>query len=181
MKFFASLLRFSGVTLLLVAGFLMIRRYFPATPSFTVSVSGDQPSESISSLMPVRLEIPDLGVNLPVLPGTITDGKWETTKKGASFLTSSALPGTRGNSVFYGHNTPNLLSKLSRVKPGQEVVLTRQDGSQVIYSVQSTATVTPNQTHILDETRDERLTIFTCAGLFDQKRFVAVAVPVEKQ
>ena len=181
MKFLATILRLVGFASFLFAGFLMIRRYFPATPSFTVSVSGDQPSESISSLMPVRLEIPDLGVNLPVFPGTITDGKWETTKKGVSFLTSSALPGSHGNSVFYGHNTPNLLSKLSRVKPGQEVVLTLQDGSRITYAVQFTATVTPNQTHVLDQTEDERLTIFICAGLFDQKRFVAVAVPIGEQ
>lgn len=178
MIFFASLFRLLGIISLLLAGVLLVRRYVPATPSFNVTVSGEQPSESEGELAPVRLEIPDLGVNLPVFPATITEGEWETTKNGVSFLTSSSVPGTRGNSVFYGHNTPNLLGKLSRIQPGSRLVVAGQDGSQITYTVLFTATVTPNQTHILDQTEDERLTIFTCAGLFDQKRFVAVAVPV---
>lgn len=175
MKFFVSLLRFVGVIFLFLAGFLLIRRYLPATPSFNVTISDQQSSAADSQLVPTRLEIPDLNISLPVTPATITDGKWETTRSGVSFLTSSSAPGTRGNSVFYGHNTPALLGKLSRVKPGQEVNVVRQDGSQITYTVQFTAIVTPNQTHILDQTEDDRLTIFTCAGLFDQKRFVAVA------
>lgn len=176
--FLSSSLRFFGVVSLLIAGFLTVRRYFPATPSFNVSIPNEQPSETENALSPVRLEIPDLDINLPVFPATITKGTWETTRSGVSFLTSSSAPGTRGNSVFYGHNTPNLLGKLSRVKPGQEVIVVRQDGSRVTYTVQFTAIVTPNQTHILDQTEDERLTMFTCAGLFDQKRFVAVATRV---
>lgn len=178
MRFFSSLLRFVGVISLLLAGFLLVRRYLPTTPSFNVTVSVDQLSLQDASLMPVRLEIPDLNVALPVFPATIKNGKWETTRSGVSFLTSSSVPGTRGNSVFYGHNTPNLLGKLSRIQPGSRLVVAGQDGSQITYTVLFTATVTPNQTHILDQTEDERLTIFTCAGLFDQKRFVAVAVPV---
>lgn len=181
MKFFASLLRFVGVISLLLAGFLLVRRYLPATPSFNVTVSDQQSFARDSQMVPTRLEIPDLNISLPVKPAAITDGKWETTRSGVSFLTSSSVPGTHGNSVFYGHNTPNLLGKLSRVKPGSQVVVERQDGSQITYTVQFTATVTPNQTHILDQTEDERLTIFTCAGLFDQKRFVAVAVPNEER
>lgn len=179
MRFFASLLRFMGIISFLLAGLLLVRRNFPATPSFNINVFNEQSSEVDNSFAPTRLEIPDLGINLPVEQATITDGKWETTRNGVSFLASSALPGASGNSVFYGHNTPSLLGKLPRIKPGQEVVVERQDGSRLTYVVENTAVVTPDQTHILDQTDDERLTIFTCAGLFDQKRFVAIATKSE--
>lgn len=45
-----------------------------------------------------------IGFDLPIVPAQIAGGKWEITKNGVSYLTTSPLPGSEGNSVLYGHN-----------------------------------------------------------------------------
>jgi len=68
------------------------------------------------------------------------------------------------------------LGKLPKVKPGQEITIVFTDGSSKIFTIEYTSVVTPDQTHILNPTADSRITLYTCTGLFDNKRFVVTAV-----
>jgi LPXTG-site transpeptidase (sortase) family protein len=161
---FKLFLTFSLVCFAFFAYFLA-QRYIP------VKISN--PSVEVTS-EPV-ISIPSIDISLPIIPARINGTTWETTTKGVSYLSSSANPGEVGNTIMYGHNWPNLLGRLSEVKPGQEILVKRQDGKTLKYIVQFTTEVSASQSDILAPTVDNRLTLYTCTGFWDEKRYVVVA------
>jgi LPXTG-site transpeptidase (sortase) family protein len=128
--------------------------------------------------VPTVIKIKSINLELPVIGTKIVDGKWETSGEGVSYLSSSPVPGEYGNSVMYGHNWPNIFGRLNKVKTDDVITILYSDGSARDFVVKDVFTVNPRQTHILSPTQDSRLTIYTCTGWFDLKRFVVTAVPV---
>lgn len=167
----------SGVLLTLLSTALAFQRYSPYRLNFDVSfdqkVAAKKTLTSIS--LPTRIIIPETTIDLPIIGSTIKDQKWETTSKGVSYLSISPTPGEKGNSIMYGHNWTNLLGPLVNVKPGNEIRIEYADGSVRKFIVQATALVTPDDTSILLPSDEALLTIYTCAGFFDSKRFVVTA------
>lgn len=118
---------------------------------------------------PVRIVIKSVNIDLPIIPGD--------TKDGVSYLSSSSLPTETGNSVFYGHNWANLIGNLVKVKPSDNIEIIMSDGIKLNFKVAFTSIATPDQTHFISPTKDKRITLYTCIGLFDTKRFVVTAIP----
>ena len=123
---------------------------------------------------PVRLVIKNLKLDLPIFPAKINGQEWETTTKGISWLKFTPVPGEKGNSIIYGHNWENLLGKLERIRPGAKIEIIYADGSKKIFAVNSTAIVSPKDVSVLKQAEDSRITLYTCAGFFDEKRLVIV-------
>ncbi|MBI3981065.1 sortase [Candidatus Microgenomates bacterium] len=171
------ILFFAGLFFLSWSAFLFWERNNPARLSFAINKTYKVPTFSAQGQKPIRLKIDSQKIDLPVFPASLELEKWSDTKEGVSFLNSSALPGEKGNSVFYGHNWANLLGNLNKVKRGDKIEVFLEGGKKYTYYIYSTSVVTPDQTHIILPTNDTRLTIYTCTGLFDSRRFVAVAVP----
>jgi len=165
-----------GIVLIIIAGLLLWQRYNPQRLAF--SDVGNEISESINEEknLPVALKIEDLDIKLPVFPARSQTGKWETTTKGVSYLVSSAMPGQVGNSIFYGHNYKNILGNLKNAKPGQIIEVKLANGVWRKFRIEYVQTVAPNQTGILDQTDDKRLTLYTCTGFLDSKRLVVTAL-----
>jgi len=124
---------------------------------------------------PVYMKIPSINKELAVIPSEIVNNRWESTKKGVSYLATSPIPGELGNSVLYGHNYPNLLKDLTKVKVGDEITIVFENGGERKFDVYFTQEVGPNQSSILNPTDDKRITLYTCSGFFDSKRFVVSA------
>ena len=136
-------------------------------------------SVSTSSNLGVKsVTISDVGISLPVYEGSIKEGKWEVSSQGVTHLSQTVLPGERGNSVLYGHNWTSLLGNLVKVKPGAVVTVGFEDGNQQDFLVKYTFEVLPQDSAIIESTDFAQLTIYTCSGFFDTKRFVVVAEPV---
>jgi len=133
----------------------------------------------VAAIMPTRLTITSVNIDIPIHPAEITNNTWADTKKGVSYLVTSPLPGMRGNSVIYGHNYPVIFGNLTSVIPGDVVTVEFSDGSTKSFEVLYTTTVTPDQTGILKQSNDTRLTIYTCSGFLDSERFVVTAVPLD--
>ena len=172
MRFFT----FFGLTCLFLAGLLIWQRTNPNRLKFNLRQPPQETTASASHL-PISLVIKDLNLKLPIIPATLTGDRWPTTNQGVSYLTSSPVPGDTGNSVLYGHNWPNLLGPITKLKPGQQLEVTFSDQSSQSFTIAYTAVVTPDQTHILDQSSDSRLTLYTCIGFLDRKRFVITAIP----
>ncbi|MGB2731849.1 MAG: sortase, partial [Microgenomates group bacterium] len=49
------------------------------------------------------------------------------------------------------------------------------NGMKRTFIVQVTANVSPDQTNVLKQSHDKRLTLYTCSGFLDTQRFVVVA------
>lgn len=168
----------SGFAALLWSGFLTYKFYAPGKNLFPVDRITLEHAVATLSKKPLTFAIPSLSIELPVVPGRIEGSQWAMTRQGISYLETSPVPGQQGNSIFYGHNDRSLLGNLTKAKPGQVVRIGFDDGTRQDFVVDLTGEVTPKQTEILQDAGDTRLTIFTCSGLFDQKRFVVIATPV---
>lgn len=164
-----------GLICIITAGVLFWQRNNPnrlvfKNPPSSVKVKGTRQSA------PSRLIIREANIDLAIFPAKIRRQKWDLTADGASWLDISSIPGEAGNSIIYGHNWTNILGNLTSVKPGQQVKIIFKDGSEKIFTVESTATVSPDNVTVLNQTKDRRITIYTCTGLFDNKRFIVVAI-----
>ncbi len=147
------------------------RLAFAQVPELAHSVSKQNGSDPT----PSGIVITSINVWLPVYPSSISNGQWETSRKGVSYLANGVTPGDKGNSIFYGHNWPNLLGSLYRVKPGDTIQVVSVDGQTTNFVVSTVQVVTPNDISVLSQTNDRRLTIYTCTGFLDAKRLVVVA------
>lgn len=165
-----------GCICLLVSGYLYRQRYDTARLSITTYKKNIEVYKPKTAIIPVSLKIPELKLDLAIIPSRISGGQWQTTTDGVSYLISSPIPGDQGNSIFYGHNWASLLGKLPKVKPGTMIEVHYADNTVKRFEVNSTAVVSPDQIGILDQTDDKRITIYTCTGFLDSKRFVAVAL-----
>ncbi len=174
-KFLSSVFLVTGAFFLLFGFYLSYIRYSPKSLAFETT----QAETGITHTnLPKILKIDSANIFLPIIPSKITGRKWETTPNGVSFLTQSAIPGNTGNSVFYGHNWSSVLGNLTRVKPGDKVEITMEHGKKYVYEVEYVATVEPTQTSVIEDIGDTRITIYTCTGFLDTKRFVVVAKPM---
>jgi LPXTG-site transpeptidase (sortase) family protein len=178
MKTSSALLIIFGILWLLLGGYYLWLKNSPDRLSFKnykqIQIEPDE-SESEKKSLPKRIIINDLNINIPLIPAKVDNDKWETTHDGASYLVSSPIPGNTGNSIVYGHNWTSILGNLVNTKPGHEIKIIFADGSQKRFIVNSTSTVNPTDSSVLAQTEDQRITLYTCTGFLDSKRFVVVA------
>lgn len=173
--------RFSIPQFLFLLGLILILTSFAINAhienrlSFSTSIPQATPS-SINK--PTYIEIPDLSINLPVGETSVENNRWSIYKDGVSHVETSANPGASGNIIMYAHNTKDRFKKLPDIKKGQKIIVTTSDNGKKTYEVVSTHTVSPNDVELLHTTTAETLTIYTCTGFADSKRFVVRATPI---
>jgi len=147
-------------------------------PSIT-QIQAKTPDKSTSNpkkyFLPQTLKINSIGLDTPVIS---SNKIWEEKAKSVVFFSKTPVPGQQGNSVLYGHNWPHLLGNLKKVKEGDMVEIELTNGKAEKFVVTQKGNITADQTHILNQTNDYRLTIYTCSGLLDTKRFFIVAIKV---
>lgn len=167
----------AGIALVCLSLALFIARYNPYRLAFTAQPipTPHTENETVMTSEPIRISLPDISIDLPIVRSTIHDQKWETSSQGVSYLDLSPIPGQKGNSILYGHNWTNLLGPLVHAKPGQRIYISYADGSVSTFKIQATALVSPQDTSILAPSNDIRVTIYTCAGFMDSQRFVVTA------
>lgn len=171
-KFFTGL----GISLILFGSLLVFQRNNPNRVAFAKGESNIAIQIEDKVVIPTSIKIPSLDINLDIYTSEIKNGKWEVTDKGVSYLKTSVVPGENGNSVLYGHNWTNLLGILVKIKTGEIIEIVYSDGSKKEFEVKLIQEVNPNDVSILNNTNDRRITLYTCSGFLDSKRFVVVAI-----
>lgn len=172
-----------SVLLILIGVLLIISVNFRALNLQSIYSGNDQnlvnSKGSQLQSKPTKIYIPSIAKVLEISDGQILNGRWTISDSGVSFLTSSAQPGTRGNSVIYGHNKQNILGSLPELQDGDVINIIMSDGEVFQYKVEKTAKIKPSQVEILNESQEPKLTLYTCAGFLDQARFVVFAKLIE--
>ncbi|OGM76420.1 hypothetical protein A2210_00225 [Candidatus Woesebacteria bacterium RIFOXYA1_FULL_40_18] len=126
---------------------------------------------------PVSIKISSINLSLDVSEGAVADGVWQISKTGASHLNVSVNPGEGGNTVIYGHNKNSLFGPIRWLEKGAEIEVSDENGNKYIYVVSETLEVTPDKIDYVLPKSEEVLTLYTCTGLFDSKRFIVIAKP----
>jgi LPXTG-site transpeptidase (sortase) family protein len=130
------------------------------------------PRNSISG-KPVRLDIPSLQIDLPVIDGKYdpsTHG-WTLSNYAAQYFVDSARPNNvSGKTFIYGHYRKNVFSGLHNIRPSAALSLDTSNGYRFNYRFESSFTTTPSDLSILSDTKEPVLYVQTCSGVFFQHR-----------
>ncbi|MFC1722162.1 sortase [Patescibacteria group bacterium] len=170
-KILSIILFTAGVLLLSKGVYLLHQRNIP-TRKFTEPTTVEK-----GILQPSSIEIPSINTKLPIILSTLENGRWQDPKDNVAYWNESPLPSEQGNSVYYGHSKKSVLGNLKEVNNGDQIVIGMSDGTEIKFRVADKFIVTSDQLHILSNTKDSRITLYTCTGFLDSKRLVVIATP----
>ena len=142
------------------------------------SSSASAPSPPKTPATPVWIRIDAIGASAPVDPlGLNADGTLEVPKDyaRAGYYTGRSLPGEVGPAIIAAHvdskTGPAVFHRLRDLKPGDEVVVTRADDSEVVFAVdgleQHPKSAFPTKA-VYDPTPGATLRLITCGGTFNE-------------
>lgn len=115
---------------------------------------------------PVKIDIPSVGISLPIVDGAydINTRNWTLTSDKVQYAVSTSLPNSRKDNTFiYGHATNWVFGPLLRLQPGAEAIVTT-DTFVFTYKLASHEVVDPSNTALFDYKGKPRLTLQTCTG-----------------
>jgi LPXTG-site transpeptidase (sortase) family protein len=152
----------------------------PSAYGFIIPVTGFAPDRETSlpsqttfytELGDLWLEIPRLGVQMPIVGIPQTNGTWDVSWLGrdAGWLNGSAFPTWNGNSVLTGHVTdasgnPGPFARLNTLWWGDKVIV-HISGAQYIYEVRSILQSSPaNSAAMMKHEELPWVTLVTCRG-----------------
>ena len=104
-----------------------------------------------------RLVAPRLGIQRYVLAGA----NGSAIAFGPGHLSGTPAPGASGNSVIGGHRDTHL-AFLRHVKPGDELLVERPDGTLVAYQVRDALVLDKRDVWVTKQEGPRRLTLVTC-------------------
>ncbi|HEX9839512.1 MAG TPA: sortase, partial [Anaerolineales bacterium] len=116
----------------------------------------------------IRVEIPSLGINIPIVGVPLKNGVWNVAWLGkqAGWLEGSAFPSWNGNSVLTSHvylsnGLPGPFVNLSKLKFGDAVII-HAFGQKYVFEVQTNTLVEANDPSVLKHEEKPWLTLLTC-------------------
>jgi len=127
--------------------------------------------------MPVRIEIPSIGVRAPIIRlGLKRDRTLEvpTDYGDTGWWSGGSRPGEAGPAVIVGHvdshTGPAVFYRLSELRKGDKVVVVRRDGSRARFTVQGSERFPKDEfptARVYGRTDGPTLRLITCGGAFD--------------
>jgi sortase A len=129
----------------------------------------------------MELVINDIHVDGYIFQGETS----ETMDEGFWHFPLSAYPGNKGNAVIIGHRfkylppNPNTFYNLDKLTVGDEITIKHDEG-EYTYIVVDTHIAEANDTSVLEETDDYRLTLITCTPLWTSEKRLVITAKLDK-
>ncbi len=127
-----------------------------------------QPANKAYTNTDVWVEIPSIGVNMPIVGVPLVEDEWDVSWlwNEAGWLNGTAFPGWQGNSALTGHITlpngrPGPFAMLGNLQWGDKIIV-HAYGTVYTYEVRETRTVSPDNVSILKHEEDSWITLITC-------------------
>lgn len=163
------------VVISLYMGFAVFKLSNPSLWEKKVTrVPGPMMSTPSTKLPPTEVKIDIIKIDLPVAAGLVDGNTWDLYDDKIAWLATSAVPG-EGNVILYGHDRRGLFGDLYKLQPG-DTISVKVGGLWVNYKVTELHRVLPTDVNSIISNQN-RLTMYTCDGTFDQKRLVVYADP----
>ena len=128
----------------------------------------EQPEELKYDETDIILEIPSLGVKIPIVGVPKKDGTWDVSwlAKQAGWLEGSAFPSWNGNSVLTSHvylssGLPGPFASLYKLKFDDQIIV-HAYGQKYIFAVRTNTVVLPNDSSVFKHEEKPWLTLVTC-------------------
>jgi LPXTG-site transpeptidase (sortase) family protein len=131
------------------------------------------PPVRVVSGKPVRIQVPALHIDLQVIDGQYNaqSKTWTLTKDKAQYAANTPLANNaEGNTFIYGHNRKQVFSTLNRIKPGDEAIITTDNGHIFTYKFRAAYETNPSDDSLFAYKGAPILTVQTCSGLWYQNR-----------
>jgi hypothetical protein len=156
-----------------------------APTSRPTASTGPTPASQPTPLPPIppgyRVQIPRLGIDLPILEGDIERDAvlLQTPENFAFHLPGTAIPGAGLNSYLYSHARRGMFLALWNARVGDEVWISTPDGRSMRYLVTEVhPRVQPDDVQWAAPTPPDHLTLQTSTGPNPtDPRFVVIAQP----
>lgn len=155
---------FFGVLLMLI--FVAWRFYQVRILSFNIK---EITQVEYSGINPSHIKAYPVGVDIDIKPAVINNGVWPIFNDSAGYVVNG------NNLIIYGHNKNNIFGPIRWMKVDNQIELMSTDGDLFKFKVITTDIVEPNNLNYIQKTSDETLTLYTCTGFLDSKRFIVVA------
>lgn len=137
----------------------------------TTTVAPPPPPPAADGRAVARILIPAIGVDKIVVEGVAVPDL----KKGPGHYPGSPLPGQPGNAAIAGHRTTYgaPFNRIDELKAGDEILITTLQGS-FRYEVRAQLVVSPDQTEVLKDFGDDRLTLTSCNPKYSARQRIVV-------
>lgn len=179
-KYLTISLVYNPQILLAIISGLIFALAFIFLPQFLPSLSNPRTEDSVSieqTANPHTIEIPSISLTMNIKPAVALANDWQVYDDAVSWLSTSGNLNS-GNIVLYAHNKKDAFGKIIQMGIGNEIIL-KSDQIEQKYQVTQIFDATPKDIHLLENTNENKLTMYTCSGWFDAKRFFVIALPVE--
>lgn len=118
------------------------------------------------------VNVPNVDIRYPVVEGTSAD----ILKKALGHFEGTALPGEVGNFCVAGHRNSSYaryFNRLDEVNVGDEIIVETRT-NKYTYIVTKTFKIHENQTEVLNQTEEKKITLITCTNGYKPKYRIVV-------
>lgn len=125
----------------------------------------------------IRMVIPKIGVNAPVVQTPPVNGVWQVADWAVGHLTTTPNPGVPGNSAMAGHDDieGEIFKRVNELRPGDMILLYTRD-TVYRYKVFNQEIVDPSNVSVLNQTRRPIVTLISCTPYWvDTQRLIIQA------
>lgn len=126
-------------------------------------------------LVPDRIVMKTVGIDLPVVSVPFENGTWKVNPGVANFAEgTSFISKNDGNVGIFAHNLENGFANIKNLENGDEITVVA-GGYTASYKVVSGHKTHPSDVQVFFPTKKPTLTLITCEGFISEKRYVIKA------
>ena len=132
------------------------------------------PTPTPSSQQAIRIQIPAIGVDAPIVIGD----SWDQLKKGVAMNVLSPDAGQTGNLILSAHNDVygEIFRDLDKLKDGDTIVIYSSQHTYT-YVFRDSKVVEPSAVEVMAQSQEKLVTLISCYPyMVDKKRIVVTAV-----
>jgi LPXTG-site transpeptidase (sortase) family protein len=144
-------------------------------PARTAAVEAATQTNRVIAGKPTRIVIPSLGIDIQITDGIYytKSQTWTLTNDKAQYAVMTSQPNNQsGNTFIYGHNRPQVFSRLSKLGVGQIVQVYTTGNHVFTYRYRSYYETNPNDDTLFTYQGPPILTLQTCSGIWYQNRYL---------
>ncbi|HYE22717.1 MAG TPA: class F sortase [Verrucomicrobiae bacterium] len=178
-KGWLAVLNLISILLIAAFGFFGYKVIAEMTPKQTLDSSAVSNPDDLRLSDPKRIDIPAIDVSGHIVPLGLDNNRKISVPDdpdNAGWYKPGPEPGENGRAVIVGHydseKGPALFYKLGNLQPGDRIIIVKNDGSKIFFTVDRKASYNQNNFPtdlIYGDSETPELRVITCSGKYDRR------------